>query len=78
MRVLCVTHSHTLTQSLSVRECVSAGLPGRAITVMDGPCVEAVIICYVSGCVWLGRGGHTPAARPESPGKLGEQLDALI
>lgn len=61
-----------------MRECVSGSLPGRAITVMDGPCVEAIIICYVSGCVWLGQTGHTPAARPESPGELREQLDALI
>lgn len=49
VRVLCFTQSHL--QSLGVRECVSGGLLGRAITVMDGPCVEAVIICYVSGCV---------------------------
>lgn len=51
--VLCVpdlrTHTHTLAECVHV--CVSVSLQGWAITVMDGPCVEAVIICYVSGCV---------------------------
>lgn len=78
MSMCSVLHTLTHSQSLGVRECVSSSLPGRAITVMDGPCVEAIIICYVSGCVWLGRAGHTPAAHPESPSELREQLYALI
>lgn len=59
-----VTRTHT-----HVSKCVSVGLLGRAITVMDGPCVGGPYYLLCERVCVTGPGGHTPAARPEVPGE---------
>lgn len=70
--------SHTQMQCLRMCEWRSLGpshnsdgwavCGGRYYLLCERVCVTGA---EAGGC-------HTPAARPESPGELGEQLDALI